>query len=97
MMSSNDVLQLTDALKSFEGHRIIIREWISRDRDRNSKGRHSGTLSRINFLAHKFFGISVSGMMFGIESLDGDDIYTMSLQNVVSFQFEENALTAVRR
>ena len=91
-LSANEMSSLIDALQLFEGHEIIVSESISRERTGRGYDRHSSTYSRFSFLADKFFGVSISGELLGIESKNGVNLYCLSLRSVVEFHWDAEKL-----
>ncbi len=91
-LTIEQVMPLIEAMQSFVGHEVIIREYISRERNGRGNDRHAATLSRFRFLVDAFFGPSISGALFMIESKGGENCYCLSLRSVVGFEWEGNNL-----
>ena len=91
-LSGERIMELIEAIQSFVGHEIVIREYISRERNSRGNDRHAATFSQFSFLADAFFGPSISGALFGIESKGGDNSYCLSMRSVVEFEWEGNNL-----
>ncbi len=85
-------MPLIEAIQSFVGHEIVIRENISRERNSRGNDRHAATLSRFRFLADNFLGVTISGEAFCIESRGGENSYCWSLRSVVEFEWEGSNL-----
>ena len=88
-----DVLRLTDALQSYVGQKIVVVEFLSREG--GGKDGHPATRSQFTFVADRFFGVTLSGLFLGLESEDGDTVYTLSLDSVVSIAVQNDQLTII--
>lgn len=91
-LPAEQIMPLLEAMQSFVGHEIVIREYISRERNSRGNDRHAATFSQFSFLADAFFGVSISGQLFGIESKGGRNLYCLSFRSVIGFEWEGNSL-----
>ena len=92
-LPNEDVLRLTDALQSYVGQKIVVVEFLSREG--GGKDGHPATRSQFTFIADRFFGVTLSGLFLGLESEDGDTVYTLSLDSVVSIIVQNDQLTII--
>ena len=94
-LPTEDTLRLIEALQSYVGQKIIIVEYLIRNREGGGNNRHLATRSQFTFVADRFFGVTLSGLFLGLESENGATVYTLSLYNVVSFTVQNDQLTIV--